>query len=170
MSLYEMTVPQLSKMLGNLDAWLAKAEALAEAKGVDPDRWVHARLAIDQFTLAQQVQAASDTAKLTVARVTGKEAPKHADDETTMAELRARIASVREYLATFAKEDFEGADDRVVGLPFLPGKGAIAPEYVNSWGLPNFYFHVSTAYAILRHYGVELGKRDYIGGIELRDL
>ena len=170
MSLYEMTVPQLSKMLGNLDRWLQKAEALAQAKQIDADRWVHARLAIDQFTLAQQVQAASDTAKLTVARITGREAPKHADDESTMAELRARIGSVREYLATFSAADFEGASDRLVGLPFLPGKGAVAPEYLSSWGLPNFYFHVTTAYAILRHYGVELGKRDYIGGIELRDL
>lgn len=170
MPLYDATVPQLTKMLGNLDGWLEKAAAHAEAKKADPDRWVHARLAIDQFSLAQQVQSACDTAKFAAARMTGKEAPSDADDESTLKELRARIAKTREYLGTFDASDFDGADERVVALPFLPGKGALAGEYLNSWALPNCYFHVCMAYAILRTNGVDLGKRDYIGGIDIQDL
>ena len=170
MPLYDATVPQLDKMLGNLDGWLEKAAAHAEAKGASADRWVHARLAIDQFSLAQQVQSACDTAKFAAARMTGKDAPSFTDDEQTLAELRERIAKTREYLGTFEAADFDGADDRVVALPFLPGKGALAGEYLNSWALPNCYFHVCMAYAILRTNGVDLGKRDYIGSIDIRDL
>lgn len=170
MPLYDATVPQLDKMLGNLDGWLAKAAAHAGAKGADPDHWVDARLAIDQFTLAQQVQSACDTAKFAAARMTGKEAPSFADDEATMDELRERIAKTREYLGTFEASDFDGADDRVVPLPFLKGKGALAGEYLNSWALPNCYFHLCMVYAILRSNGVNVGKRDYIGGIDIQDL
>jgi len=170
MPLYDATVPQLRKMLGNLDGWLEKAAAHAEAKKADPDRWVHTRLAIDQFALAQQVQSACDTAKFAAARMTGKEAPSFPDDETTLRELRERIAKTREYLGTIEPSDFEGAEERVVALPFLPGKGALAGEYLNSFALPNCYFHLCMAYAILRSGGVELGKRDYIGSIDIRDL
>lgn len=170
MPLYDATVPQLDKMLGNLDAWLQKAAAHAETKKTDPERWVSMRLAVDQFALAQQVQSACDTAKFAAARMTGKESPAFPDDETTLGELRERIAKTREYLGTFEASDFDGAEERVVALPFLPGKGALAGEYLNSWALPNAYFHLCMAYAILRSGGVELGKRDYIGGIELRDL
>jgi hypothetical protein len=170
MPLYDATVPQLDKMLGNLAGWLEKAAAHAEAKGVDADRWVHARLTIDQFTLAQQVQSACDTAKFAAARMTGKDAPSFADDEKTLAELRERIAKTREYLGTLEASDFDGADERVVALPFLPGKGALAGEYLNSFALPNGYFHLCMAYAILRTNGVDLGKRDYIGSIDIQDL
>ncbi|MBO6937293.1 MAG: DUF1993 domain-containing protein [Deltaproteobacteria bacterium] len=170
MPLYDATVPQLSKMLGNLDGWLEKAAAFADSRKADPERWVQARLAIDQYALAQQVQGACDTAKFAAARMTGKEAPKDADDEKTLAELHARIAKTREYLASFEPSDFDGAEERVVALPFLPGKGALAGEYLNSWALPNCYFHLCMAYAILRTNGVELGKRDYIGSIDIQDL
>ena len=170
MPLYDATVPQLKKMLGNLDGWLEKATAFAEAKKVDPDRWVHARLAIDQFSLAQQVQSACDTAKFAAARMTGKDAPSFPDDEKTLAELRERIAATRSYLDGFAASDFDGAEERVVALPFLEGKGALAAEYLNSFALPNCYFHLCMAYATLRSGGVDLGKRDYIGGMAIRDL
>src|SRR5690606_25569711 len=109
-------------------------------------------------------------AKFAAARVAGKEPPKHPDTEQTWDEIRARIDSVVDYLQGFKPEDFAGADDRIVPLPFLPGNGAKAGSYLNEMALPNFYFHVVTAYAILRHNGVEVGKRDFIGSIELVDL
>ncbi len=170
MPLYDATVPQMRKMLANLDGWLEKAEAFAKERGFEADRFVDFRLAPDQFALARQVQASCDTAKFTAARLTGKEAPKDADDETTVAALRARIQKTRAYLETITAKDFEGADTRVVKLPFLEGKGALGGEYLNAFALPNFLFHVTTSYAILRHNGVPLGKRDFIGGMEIMDL
>ena len=121
----------------------------------------------------KQVQAAADSAKFTAARLTGKDAPAHADEEKTFEELRARVGKVTTYLATFSEKDFDGADARKVALPFLPGgkKGALGLDYLVYFAQPNFYFHVAHAYAILRHNGVKLGKMDYIGpGMPLLDL
>ncbi len=170
MSLYAQTIPQLSKMLQNLDRWLDKAEAFAKTKKFEADTLVSARLAPDQYPLVRQVQSACDNAKFLAARVTGKEAPKHPDTEQTMAELHARIASARAFVESVTEADLKGADARVIALPFMPGKGMIAGDYVNEMAIPNFYFHVTTAYAILRHNGVELGKMDYIGSLNLRDV
>lgn len=169
MSLYQATVPQLAKMLRNLDKWIDAAVAYADKKKFDPNVFVTARLAPDQYPFARQVQAACDAAKFGVARLTGKEPPKHPDTEQTIDELRARIRSVVEYLGTYTEADFAGASERLVALPFREGKALAAGDYLNEMALPNFYFHLVTAYAILRHNGVDIGKTDYIGSLALRD-
>jgi hypothetical protein len=170
MSMHRATVPQLSKMLQNLDAWLAKANEHAKAKGYDVGNLLAARLAPDQYPLVRQVQAACDAAKFGGARLTGVEPPKHPDTETTIEELHARIAAVLEFLATCDEKAFEGAADRLVVLAFMQGKAMLGRDYLNEMVLPNFYFHVTTAYAILRHNGVDLGKRDFIGSLSIREV
>lgn len=170
MSLYKASVPQLQKMVRQLEKWLDKATEHAKAKSFDPNVLMTARLAPDQYAFARQVQAACDAAKFAAARLAGKDPPKHPDTEQTFDELRARIQSVVAYLDTFTEADFAGAGERVIPLPFLPGKGLAGGDYLNEMALPNFYFHATTAYAILRHNGVPLGKTDYIGSLNVRDL
>ena len=170
MPLYSTSVPQFSKMLKNLDAWLEKAIENAKERSFDPEVLVGARLAPDQYPLSRQVQSACDSAKLACARLAGKEAPKHPDTETTLAELRQRIQSVVAYLATIGPADVDGQERRPVHLPFLEGKVIDGEDYLSEFALPNFYFHIAHAYGILRHNGVKLGKMDYIGGLNgLRD-
>lgn len=168
MPLYDACVPQMSKMLRNLDAWIDEAVAYAEEREFDPEHLTTARLSPDMFTLTQQVQSACDTAKFAAYRLGGKEAPRQADEEKTIAELKARIASTIEMIEAVARADFEGAADRVLELPFLPKKIAGA-SYFDGFAQPNFYFHLSMAYAILRHNGVKLGKLKYIGSVDLLD-
>ncbi|MBX3156867.1 MAG: DUF1993 domain-containing protein [Deltaproteobacteria bacterium] len=168
MNIYDLTVPQLTKMLKNLDAWLGLAVAYAERKKFDVNTLAKARLAPDQFSLDRQVQTACDNAKFIVARLAGKEWPIHPDVETTVEQLRARIATVSAYIETFRPEDFAGADERRISLPWMEGKWMRGDEYVAQFALANFYFHITTAYAILRHNGVELGKSHYIGGVPMR--
>ena len=169
MSMYQASVPQMKWMLQNLDRWLETAVAHAKSKSFDPSVLVQARLAPDQYPLAGQVQSSCDTAKFTAARLAGREAPKHPDTETTVEELHARINSVIAYLDTFAEKDFAGASERRIDLPWAKGKWVAGSEYLNALQLPNFYFHVTTAYSILRHNGVPLGKMDYLGSVKLRD-
>lgn len=169
MNLFELTVPQLQKTLRNLDAWLAAAEKHAEAKKFSVENLIHARLAPDQFTFVRQVQTVCDNAKFLAGRLTAKEWPKHEDTETTFEQLHARIASTQQYLETFKPADFEGADSRKITLPWTEGKWMTASEYLIQFALPNFYFHTVIAYEILRHNGVEIGKRDFIGGIPLKN-
>jgi hypothetical protein len=168
MNFFELTVPQLQKTLRNLDNWMTTAEKHAEAKKFPVDNLIHCRLAPDQFTFARQVQTVCDNAKFLPGRLAGKEWPAHPDTETTFEQLHARIASVQGYLETFKPADFDGAADRRITLPWTEGKWMTAAEYVIQFALPNFYFHTVIAYEILRHNGVELGKRDYIGGIPLK--
>ena len=164
MSMYEASVPVLTRFLKSLDKILAKAEAHAEAKKFDPNVLVRARLAPDMFDLARQVQIASDMAKGCAARLGGVEVPKYEDNEATLAELRARVAKTLDFIATVPKAGFEGAETRDIVLPMrdrtMEFKGQ---DYLYGWVLPNFYFHVTTTYAILRHNGVELGKGDFLG-------
>jgi len=169
MSLYPC-VPQFTKMLDNLDKWLTKAEEHAKAKSFDPNVLCAARLAPDQYQLTRQVQAACDAAKFAAARASGKAPPAHPDTETTMEQLHARVQSVVEYLRTFQASDFEGAETRLVPLSFMPGKGMKSDDYMMEMAVPNFYFHINMAYAILRHNGVPVGKIDYIGSITLQDM
>lgn len=169
MSLYEASVPPFKKMIDNLGRWLETAAAHADTKKFDPNVLVTSRLAPDQYPLVKQVQSACDSAKFAAARLTGKEAPKHPDTETTLDELRARVRTCSAYLATFKASDFDGAEARMITLPFLEGKLLTATEYLFGMATPNFYFHLTTAYAILRHNGVALGKMDYIGALDLRD-
>lgn len=167
MSLHLVTAPQFSNMLGNLDRWLDKAVEYAATRSFDANGLLQARLSPDQLPLVKQVQIACDTAKISVSLITGKPAPKHPDNEQTIAELKARIASVREYLDGFGQADFEGAETRVLTPPALQGRSAAGVDYAANFSLPNFYFHVVTAYSILRHNGVPLGKKDYIGRVKL---
>lgn len=163
-------VQQMAKMLKNLDRHLNKAIEHAKHKSFDPAVLLQARLAPDMLPLLNQIQIACDGCKNLVARAAGQEPPKHPDDEQTLDELRARIQTTRDYLASFGPSDFEGWESRVVPLFFMPGKGMLAPDFLRQFALPNTYFHFVTAYAILRHNGVPLGKPDYIGGLTLRDL
>lgn len=165
MSLYEASVPQLVKMLGNLDRWLDKAADHATARKFDIDTLLLARLAPDQYPLVRQIQSACDAAKFAGARLAGKEAPVHPDTEVTLAELRVRIQAVIAFLGALTPADFEGAARRPVSLSFAPGMVMAGTDYFNELAMPNFYFHATTAYAILRHNGVPLGKSDFIGSM-----
>lgn len=169
MSLMYTSVRQFAKMVRQLGTWLEKAEAHGKTKSFDPAVLLQARLAPDQYPLVRQVQSACDAAKFGVARLAGKEAPKHPDTEQTIDELRARIKSCAEYLDTFKEADLAGAETRHVTLPWLEGKYLLGSDYLVEMALPNFYFHVAHAYAILRHNGVDLGKRDYIGSMTTYD-
>lgn len=162
------TVQQMKKQLLQTLKWFDAAVAHAQAKNFDPDIFLGLRLAPDQFGLVKQVQVACDTSKLMASRLTGKEAPKHADDEKTIDELRARVSSVAAYLGTFAEQDFAGAAERVITQPRWEGKVMSGADYFLEHAVPNFYFHLAHAYAILRHNGVALGKRDYLGALTQR--
>ena len=169
MNLYDLCIPQFKKALGSLDRWIEHSVANADRRKFDPNLLVNARLAPDMFPFARQIGSACDTAKFTPARLTGKDAPKHADNEQTLAELTARIKSVVAYLDGYRAQDLEGLDTKVIAPPSLRGKSIVARDYVIEMQIPNFYFHVCMAYAILRHNGVELGKTDFLGSLPLRD-
>lgn len=168
MSMYRATVPPFRRMLQNILGWFDKAEAHAQAKKFDVDTLLVARLAPDQYTFGRQIQAACDAAKLANARLTGKEAPVHADTERTLAELRTRVQAVIALLDATTEAEYAGAASVRISLPFAPGMVIEGAAYLNEMALPNFYFHATTAYAILRHNGVDLGKRDFIGSLSLQ--
>ena len=157
------TIVQFSRMLKNLDQWLEASRAHAEKKGFDPEVFVQARLAPDQYALVQQVQSACDAAKYAAAYLSGQQAPAHPDTEKTLAELRARIKTCTAYVDGVKERDFAGAEERRVAPAWMQGHSVSGAVYMTRIAVPNFYFHVTTAYAILRHNGVELGKRDFIG-------
>jgi uncharacterized protein len=163
------TLVQCKKMIGQAEKWLDAGVAHATKKSFDPNTLLAARLAPDQYPLVRQIQTICDSAKFMASRLTGKDAPKHPDTEATVDELKARIKSVVAYLDTFKAADFEGSEKRKIVLPFLEGKHLLGSDYVTEMALPNFYFHCATAYAILRHNGVELGKRDFIGSLSVKD-
>jgi uncharacterized protein len=154
---------QIKQTLGQLDKWLTAAAAHATAKSFDPKVVLELRLAPDQFAFARQVQTACDTAKLAAARLCGKEAPKHPDTEQSLDELSARVKSVSAYLDGFSAADFEGAATRRVTQPRWEGQYMLGADYFWQHALPNFFFHATHAYAILRHNGVSLGKKDFLG-------
>jgi hypothetical protein len=156
--MYYETLGQMKKMLRQLDTWLEAAAAFAQTKAFDPNTFLGFRLAPDQFPFGRQVQIACDTAKQATSRLT----------EQTLAELRARIASVLTYLDGFSAKDFEGAAHRVVTQPRWEGKVMTGADYFMEHAVPNFFFHITHAYAILRHNGVSIGKRDYLGALSLR--
>lgn len=171
MSMYTASVPQLKKMLTNLDGWLSKAETHAASKNFDVNTLLGARLAPDMYPLVRQIQSTCDTAKFIAARLSGKEAPKNPDTETTLTEIRARIQSTLAFLDTVSEGDFSGAADRLVQMNYLPPNKRIKGNvYLNQNAIPNFYFHAGMAYAILRHNGVDVGKTDFIGTFELVDV
>jgi hypothetical protein len=161
--LYEITIPQFTKMLTNLNKIIDKAALNAESRKFDVEVLFNSRLAPDQFNFIRQIQIACDTAKLCASRLSGKEAPVQEDNEKTLAEVKARIESVITYLGTFKKEDFNGAEERKISQPRWEGKYLTGEEYALQHALPNIYFHITTAYSILRHNGVDIGKKDYLG-------
>jgi len=163
-SMYQASAPRFLAMLGNLSAILDKAQAYAEQKKLDPATLPACRLYPDMLSLARQVQVACDNAKGAVARLAGAENPRHEDVEKTLPELQARIARTMEFIRGFTAAQIDGSEEREIVLKL--GKSEQrwrGMQYLLGFALPNFYFHVVTAYDILRHSGVELGKRDYIG-------
>jgi hypothetical protein len=166
--MFYVFVREMTKLLRNLDGCLDKAVAHATAKKYAPEVLLQSRLAPDMQPLLFQIQTACDTAKFAVARTTGKDAPAHADTEKTFADARQRIATVIAYLDTYTQADFDGVETRSVSLPRWEGKSMSALDYFVEHAYPNFFFHVTTAYAILRHNGVDIGKRDYLGAMSYR--
>jgi hypothetical protein len=163
LSMYESTVPVLTRFLRNLSMWLDKAQAFADTKKFDSEVLVNSRLAPDMLNLARQVQIATDNAKGCAARLTGNEPPKYEDNEATIADLKARIAKTVVYLETHKAAAFDGSETRDVVLKFPSATFEFkGKDYVTAFLLPNFFFHVSMAYAILRHCGVEIGKYDFL--------
>ncbi len=161
--LYKITVPQFMKMLNNLSNLLDKAQQYADDKKFDVEILLNSRLFPDQFNFIKQVQIATDTAKLCAFRLTGKEAISHDDKEKTLPELKQRIASVISYLETLTEKDFLEAATKPISQPRWEGQYLTGEEFVIQHAIPNIYFHVTTAYAILRHNGVVIGKKDYLG-------
>jgi hypothetical protein len=163
-SMYQASAPRFANTLKNLSAILDKAQAHCEAKKIDPQVLTGARLYPDMFALARQVQVACDTAKGAMARLAGVEIPKYEDSEKTFEELKARIAKTVAFIEAFKPAQIDGTDDRdlviKLGTREMQWKGM---QYLLGFALPNFYFHAATAYDILRHNGVEVVKRDFIG-------
>ncbi len=161
--MFFVALGQLKKTLNQMDRWLEAAASHASSKKFDPSVYLGLRLAPDQFAFAKQVQVACDTAKLAAARLAGKEAPQHPDTEQSLDELRARVKSVVGYLESFTAADFAEAATRRVTQPRWEGQYMLGADYFLEHALPNFYFHAAHSYAILRHNGVPLGKKDYLG-------
>jgi hypothetical protein len=164
-SMQALSVDLFTAALRNLSALLEKGHAHATARKFDPAVLVAARLAPDMYPLSSQVQIACDLAKNSVARLAGQTPPRFADDERTIEELRTRIARTIDYLQSMPAGALDGAEDRDIKVPAgertLEFKGLV---FLQRWAIPNVFFHVTTAYNILRHNGVEIGKRDFLGG------
>ncbi len=168
-SYYDVTVPIFKKSLTNLKSFLRKGVEHASENGVTEVQYLDLQLSPDMFPLRRQIQIATDNARGSVARLAGV-APLVLDDtETTLAELEARVDKVVAYLDAVTPEQFTAAATATVTLPYFPGKHFTGHDYLVEYALPNFFFHVTTAYAIIRSSGVPLGKRDYLGALTLHD-
>ena len=163
-SMYQASAPRFANALKNLSAILDKTQAHAEAKKIDPAVLLASRLYPDMLPLVRQVQIASDSAKGAVARLAGVEVPKYDDTEETIADLKGRLAKTIDFVSSIKPAQIDGSEDKDIHLKLgtreVDWKGM---QYLLGFALPNFYFHVVTAYDILRHNGVEIGKRDFIG-------
>ena len=163
-SMYQVLVPVLLRQFGSLSAILTKAEAHATETGIDPATLIAARLAPDMLPLSAQVQLASDSAKGAVARLSGTDAPSFADTEVTFAELQERIAKTVAFIKTIPADQIDGTEERQITLKAGPNTFELSGQnFLLHFVLPNFQFHCTTAYAILRHSGVKLAKMDYLG-------
>ena len=164
LSMHSASVPVITHMLGNMLLWLDKAQAHAEARKFDTANYLGLRLAPDMFPLSRQVQIASDAAKGCMARLAGVEQPKWDDTEASLDELRARIRKTIDYVDAFQPSQIDGSEQREIVITLRSGERRMDGEsYLKHWALPNFFFHATTLYALLRHAGVELGKADYLG-------
>jgi hypothetical protein len=165
-SLYQVSIPLFIRILTNLSTLLDKGAAHAEAKKYDPSVLLNARLAPDMFPLARQIQVASDSAKGLAARLAGVEVPSWPDEEKTIAELQARIAKTIDYLKSFKPEQIDGREDHTVTMKAGPNEYSFKGiDFLLGFAIPNVFFHVTTAYNILRHNGVEVGKMDFLGKV-----
>jgi hypothetical protein len=169
-SMSQSSLPVFEINLNALSGVLDKAEAFATAKKVDPAVLLHSRLAPDMFDLVRQVQVATDGARRGSARLAGTEAPKVEDNETTIAQLKERIAKTVAFLKTLDRKAIDASAEREITFPLGPEKKGHmkGDDYLNHFMLPNFYFHCTAAYTILRHLGVDVGKRDFLGEIPLK--
>jgi hypothetical protein len=168
--MYYLVIRQFARTLKNLDACLSKTERYAEARNFPVNNLMNARLAPDMLPFVAQIRIACDNAKMAAANLSGKAAPKHEDTETTFEELHARIGKALAFVDSLSEGDFtKTAADQPIKLAFPPNKALRANEYLITRQIPNFYFHVATAYDILRHNGVDLGKTDYLGDLPLID-
>jgi hypothetical protein len=165
MSFHDATVPAFLQILNSLSGILKKAEAHCAAKNIKPEVLISARLYPDMLPLSKQIQLASDFAAKGCARVTHSEVPSTPDTETTFAELQQRLAKTIEYVNGFKPAQFEGADAKDVKFPAGPDRTMTlkGQQFISHFAFPNFYFHAATAHGILRHNGVEIGKRDFLG-------
>jgi hypothetical protein len=164
LSMYQASVPAFTQMLGSLAGILTKAEAHATAKKIDPAVLLGARLFPDMLPFTRQIQLTCDFAKNTTARLAGQEPPKWEDKESSFAELQARIGKTLDFLKGYKPAQIDGAEERDVTIPIGGNPTTFKGQrYLVGFALPNFYFHLSAAYAILRHNGIEVGKRDYLG-------
>ena len=165
-SMFQASVPRFVNILGNLSNILDKAQAHVDAKKIDPAVLPSFRLFPDMLPMSKQVQIASDTAKGVLARLAGVEIPVYEDNETTLPELKARIAKTIAFLQSIKPEQIDGSEDRIVTLPLRGTEAKFRGQpYLLHFALPNFFFHATTAYAILRHAGVEIGKLDFLGAL-----
>ena len=158
-----------AKTLENLEKWMDKAEEYAKDRGFEVDVLAESRLAPDQYSFVKQVQSACDQAKYAAAYLSGAKAPSHTDTEQTFSDLRQRIEKARKFVASVPEKDFAGADERKVAPPWMGGRWVRGRDYLVELAIPNFFFHASMAYAILRHNGVPLGKMDFIGGLPTQE-
>ncbi len=165
--MYQISVPVFIRQLNNLSAILKKAEEHALAKKIEPEVFINARLAPDMFPLSRQVQIATDGVKGCAARLAGVEVPSYPDTEKTFPELQARIAKTIEFLKTFNAKQIDGSEERKVTLKLRGQDTTFSGQpYLLNFVLPNLYFHITTTYAILRHNGLDIGKKDFIGGLD----
>jgi len=169
MNIYFETVSQMRNSLKNLETFITKAEEHATAQKFDADNFFSMRLYPNMLPFAAQIRIACDAAKAAAALSCGKTAPVHEDNEKTLGELKARVARVVEYLGTFSEADFAETAERRISPPNFKGKYMTGHDYLVRRQVPNFYFHVVTAYNLLRHGGVQLGKADYLGELPMKD-
>jgi uncharacterized protein len=166
-TMHSASVPVFTRMLGNLVKWLDKAEAHAQARKFEPTVYLACRLAPDMLPLTKQIQIACDAAKFGVARLAGIDSPKFEDNETSFADLRERVRKTLDFIQSVPAAQIDGTETKDVVVPRRDGSITLKGEfYLKHYVLPNFFFHVTTAYALLRHNGVELGKSDYLGAIQ----
>lgn len=166
-TMHSASVPVFVRMLTNLGQWLDKAEAHAAAKKFETGVFLASRLAPDMLPFTSQIQIACDGAKLAVARLSGVDAPKFEDNETSFAELRERIRKTLDFVKSVPASKIDGTEDKDVTIPRRAGPITLKGEvYLKHFVLPNFYFHMTTTYALLRHNGVELGKNDFLGALQ----
>ena len=166
-TMHTASVPVFIRMLGNLGTWLDKAEAHAQAKKFDPAVYLGARLAPDMLPFTKQIQIACDGAKFGVSRLAGIEAPKFDDSEASITDLRERVRVTVAFIQSVPASKIDGTEDKDVTIPRRDGPMTLKGEvYLKHYVMPNFYFHLTMAYALLRHNGVELGKADYLGALQ----